>query len=214
MSEIFQYQCESCMVVGELDAYYESFDCPQCGGIMNPLNAPDQPAPYELDEDATIAIPRDFAMASEIPKVGVKVAQAVDLGFGGILSHGHPPVQSAPPPQPAAPVATTGLPVAPAVPAPLPTPVPAPAPAPAPAPVPAAVPQPAPAPQKGRVIKKSGGAGKKAFSIGKKSPGKTASSQQPVAEVAEPTSTKPAGTRIGKGKGKKSFALGKKPVKL
>ncbi|NOY75957.1 MAG: hypothetical protein GXP32_09250 [Kiritimatiellaeota bacterium] len=83
MSEEYQYQCQSCNVVGELDEHYEQFDCPQCGGIMLPLNSPNEPAPYELDEDATIAIPRDELQ--DIPG-DIKVAQAVDLGFGGMLT--------------------------------------------------------------------------------------------------------------------------------
>ena len=83
MGDSFQYQCQSCNVVGELDEYHSSFKCPECGGAMIPLNQPNEPAPYKLDDDATIAIPRDSIPQEHRP---VKVAKAVDLGFGGILT--------------------------------------------------------------------------------------------------------------------------------
>jgi len=82
------YECESCKVIGELDEYYEFLDCPACGGTMYPistleeLTSEDFVAPT-FSEDATISISRDF-----IPKnhKGIKVASAVDVGFGGMLS--------------------------------------------------------------------------------------------------------------------------------
>jgi DNA-directed RNA polymerase subunit RPC12/RpoP len=103
MNEDYQYQCQSCGVVGELDEYYEQFKCPQCDGVMLPLNTQDEPAPYELDEDATIAIPRD-GLQNEMGG-DIKVAQAVDLGFGGMLTTSvstgkHKPITGATSPAP------------------------------------------------------------------------------------------------------------------
>lgn len=82
------YKCESCGAIGELNEYYDFLQCPQCQGKMLPLNTLDELmssnfVPPNLDDDATISISREF-----IPKShkGVKVAAAVDIGFGGMLS--------------------------------------------------------------------------------------------------------------------------------
>ena len=82
------YECESCKVIGELDEYYEFLECPACGGTMHPLSTLEELTSEEFvaptfSEDATISISRDF-----VPKnhEGIKVASAVDVGFGGMLS--------------------------------------------------------------------------------------------------------------------------------
>jgi len=82
------YKCETCGAIGELNEFYEFLQCPQCAGKMLPINSLEELMaedfiPPNLDDDATISISREF-----IPKAhkGVKVAAAVDIGFGGMLS--------------------------------------------------------------------------------------------------------------------------------
>ena len=82
------YKCENCGAIGELNEYYDFLQCPQCQGKMLPMNSLEELmssdfVPPNLDDDATISISREF-----IPKAhkGVKVAAAVDIGFGGMLS--------------------------------------------------------------------------------------------------------------------------------
>ena len=90
----FLYRCQSCKVLGEMDELEAEVQCPQCGGVMLPIkdeNGHDIFSGEDLDAP-TVAVPTGQIMeelrngATQAPKRPVKIAKAVDLGFGGLLS--------------------------------------------------------------------------------------------------------------------------------
>ena len=80
----FELQCQSCHVVGELDEYLEEFECPQCGGLMLPTSS----APAAIEEEEEEDCPTISISRSQIAdyRKNLKVAKAVDIGFGGMFS--------------------------------------------------------------------------------------------------------------------------------
>jgi hypothetical protein len=95
----FEYKCQSCQAIGDLDSFVNQIECPNCGGVMFPFTAPSPapaapPAPEEFNagETPTTIVPRaellkEMAAASEEqPKRVVKVAKIVNIGFGGMLT--------------------------------------------------------------------------------------------------------------------------------
>ena len=84
----FEYKCNACQVIGELDELVNHVDCPNCGGMMAPLNASPQQSDIGDDEELTIKVPRGEFMneSSGHPKKTLKVAKAVNIGFGGMLT--------------------------------------------------------------------------------------------------------------------------------
>ena len=84
---IFEYKCTSCQVVGELEELVNQVECPNCGGMMVPVNAPQSDAVVD-GEEPTIKVPRSEFMNERPgqPKRAVKVAKAVNIGFGGMLT--------------------------------------------------------------------------------------------------------------------------------
>lgn len=87
---IYELQCQNCLVIGEMDEFIEEFECPQCGGVMLPLT-PSEDLSEEGEECKTIAISRDEI--DEYRK-SLKVAQAVDVGIGGMFTSTTAPTAS------------------------------------------------------------------------------------------------------------------------
>ena len=94
----FEYKCQSCQAIGDLDSLVDQVECPNCGGMMVPDNAPPVPpaqpaAPDGTDEGETptTIVPRaeilkEIAATADQPKKVVKVAKFVNIGFGGMLT--------------------------------------------------------------------------------------------------------------------------------
>jgi hypothetical protein len=96
----FEYKCQSCQAIGDLDSFVNQIECPNCGGVMFPLTAlspapapaPAAPEEFNAGETPTTIVPRaellkEMAAASEEqPKRVVKVAKIVNIGFGGMLT--------------------------------------------------------------------------------------------------------------------------------
>ncbi|MFA6294241.1 MAG: hypothetical protein WC637_20790 [Victivallales bacterium] len=92
----FEYKCNSCQAIGDLDSFVDQVECPSCGGMMYPVNAPPQEAqaadlgPDQGDTPTTIVpraeILREIAATADQPRRVVKVAKFVNIGFGGMLT--------------------------------------------------------------------------------------------------------------------------------
>ncbi|MFZ2656938.1 MAG: hypothetical protein WAX69_18540, partial [Victivallales bacterium] len=83
----FEYKCTACQAVGELDELVNQIECPNCGGMMVPLSAPVPQSDIFEGEEPTIKVPRgEFMNEPSQPKRTVKVAKAVNIGFGGMLA--------------------------------------------------------------------------------------------------------------------------------
>ena len=92
----FEYKCQSCQAIGDLDSFVNQVECPNCRGVMFPFTAPvpdSPPAPeFNAGETPTTIVPRAellkemAAAAEEQPKRVVKVAKMVNIGFGGMLT--------------------------------------------------------------------------------------------------------------------------------
>ena len=54
----FELQCQNCKVIGELDEYIDQFECPQCHGVMLPINNQVEEEEDEDDDAPTISISR------------------------------------------------------------------------------------------------------------------------------------------------------------
>ncbi len=83
---MYDYTCQSCGVVGELEEEMAQVSCPACGGVMllnRPAGQAGNPAAFSDDGEPTVAIPRE---ASVRPRGPIKVAKAVDKGFGNMLA--------------------------------------------------------------------------------------------------------------------------------
>ena len=88
----FEYKCQSCQAIGDIDSFVDQIECPNCGGTMTPVNAP--PAGSDKYDSAidwgepTIAVPRSYNPdeTGAHSKKAVKVAKIVDIGFGGMLT--------------------------------------------------------------------------------------------------------------------------------
>ena len=91
----FEYKCQSCQAIGDIDSFVNQVECPNCGGIMTPVNAP--PARtfasngiVDGDETTSSIAPHggisDETAATAGQKRVVKVAKIVDIGFGGMLT--------------------------------------------------------------------------------------------------------------------------------
>lgn len=90
----FEYKCQSCQAIGDLDSFVDQIECPNCGGVMFPSGGP-TPLPTQTaaaDGDApTTIVPRgeilkEMAATAEQPRKVVKVAKIVNIGFGGMLT--------------------------------------------------------------------------------------------------------------------------------
>jgi len=80
---MFELKCQGCGVIGELEEPMDEFDCPQCGAIMLPVNnnASEKKEVEEDDDTPTIAISKSAIQDYK----NIKVAKAVDVGFGGMF---------------------------------------------------------------------------------------------------------------------------------
>ncbi len=74
----YELQCQSCQIIGEIDEYIEEFSCPQCGGLMIPIE----------DEDNSMDVPTISISENQIEQYrnSLKKAAPVDMGFGTIAS--------------------------------------------------------------------------------------------------------------------------------
>jgi len=88
----FEYKCQSCQAIGDIDSFVDQIECPNCGGIMTPVTLP-QTASNAYDgivdgEEPTIVVPRgdNPDETGSHSKRAVKVAKIVDIGFGGMLT--------------------------------------------------------------------------------------------------------------------------------
>lgn len=88
----FEYKCPSCQATGDLDSFVNQIECPNCGGMMNPVTAPTQTDTSAADvETPTTVVPgseilKEAEAIPEQPKRVVKVAKFVNIGFGGMLT--------------------------------------------------------------------------------------------------------------------------------
>jgi len=71
-----------------MDEYQAEFPCPQCGGTMIPIQTENYEDQETNNEESTVAVPKSQItdISGQEPKRPVKVAQAIDLGFAGMLS--------------------------------------------------------------------------------------------------------------------------------
>ncbi len=91
----FEYKCNSCQSIGDLDSFVDQIECPSCRGTMYPVNVPPptaQAAPgFDQGDTPTTIVPRaeilrEIAATADQPKKVVKVAKFVNIGFGGMLT--------------------------------------------------------------------------------------------------------------------------------
>lgn len=73
----FEYYCLSCGVIGDVDQYVDKVECPKCGGIMIPSDKKDGDTSEKLPFKET---------GHSAPQKHIKIARAVDTGFGGMLA--------------------------------------------------------------------------------------------------------------------------------
>lgn len=95
----FEYKCQACQAIGDLDSFVNQIECPNCGGVMTPAATPPPPQPspaaasegIDEGETPTTIVPRseilkEMAATADQPRKVVKVAKIVNIGFGGMLT--------------------------------------------------------------------------------------------------------------------------------
>ena len=95
----FEYKCQACQAIGDLDSFVNQIECPNCGGVMTPAATPPPPQPppaaaskrIDEGETPTTIVPRseilkEMAATADQPRKVVKIAKIVNIGFGGMLT--------------------------------------------------------------------------------------------------------------------------------